>query len=717
MRSLWKASALAVAASTYMIGVAQAAELLGNPGFEAGSTTVTNCTGAGSTAPSISGQLALNWESNNCWMNKPTSTVAFAMEAGRLGGSSQAFTTNSPTGDAQLASWVWLTPGQRYTTSIWLKADRATEVVLQLRAWGAPYTAYGSAVAKVGTTWQKFTFDGVAPNVVNQIGGGLFVSPTGVAKVWMDDASVTSVADSTQGLQDRTTALPATYFGMHVHRDPKWPAVGKTMRAERFWDAEGVQWPDVYPSNGTTANWTKFDARVSRAIANGAEIVMTLGGNVPGWATSDPTGAKGCNFYAAGSSTFPSSDQVWQDWVRAVGTRAKGKIRNWEIWNEPYQCSAITSDLPRLAKMAADARAILKQIDPLNVVLSPTFDLGDKTYLERYLQAAKAAYPNGEAYGDVLSVHAYDNFIGAYLDDRVTKDFSRSSSVETMFDQEHLVLNMKQVLARYGLSGKSIWNTEAGYLKAATASGTANDAAGAPFVARHYLLGWAAGLDRSFYYAWDQRGLVVAGSREATEGSNNYVPTAVAGAFQQVAQWTSGAITSKPDTSTGVYVMKLKRGLTTSIIAWNPSASTTLTYAPPAKLTRRTDLSGAVSIVSGAMTMTGSPVLFTAPPTTVTLTSSNQAVWQGWNANVKLTATLSGGSSPSGYVQFQIDGANLGSPVILSGGQAILNTTAIDDYNIAKHVLTAVYQGDEFNASNASGGTSISVCSLLGACP
>ena len=717
MKHTYLNAILLAASSALLSSTAFAQQLLNNPGFEFDGLPAQICDEQGTKYPTNSGLISRNWDSNNCWIQHPGTVVAFSLEPGRTGGQSQTITTNSTTGDAVLSSYVTLSPGNRYTAKIWMRADRATDVQLQLRTWDQPYTAYGSLVARVGTTWQEYTFDGMAPHVAGTVGGGLFVLPLGAAKVWLDDASVVGTPDTTQALNTRSTPLPRNYFGMHVHRDPAWPAVGQAMGSERFWDAVGAQWSSIYRNGPSNPDWTKFDQRLNRAIANGAEVVMTLGGNVPTWAAADPSGSLGCKKYDDGDTGFPASDQIWQDWVRAIATRAKGKIKHWEIWNEPYQCGTIDANLPKLVKMVADARTILKQIDPNNVVLSPSFDLGEKVFLERYLQAAKSAYPNGEAYGDIISVHAYDNFVGKYLNDTVQKDYNRSNSLEKMFDQEHLVLNVRSVLARYGIGNKPIWNTEGGYLDAASSSGGFNDAAGIPFIARHMLLGWAAGLDRNFYYAWDQQGLVVAGARETSANSGVYQPTAVAKSLEQLSKWTVGAILSKPDTSSGLYVMKVMRGPSTSYIVWNPSATTSLTFAPPPQLSKKTDLSGVLSTVSGNTPVSASPVLFSAPSTSITLNVSNVAVWQGWNLKVTLDATISSGSSPSGYVQFMIGGNKLGAPVLLSNGRAVLQTTDIDDYAKGVYPLTAQYLGDQYNPPNTSPASQIKVCTALGSCP
>ncbi|MGC4059376.1 MAG: Ig-like domain repeat protein [Aquabacterium sp.] len=737
-----------------------AAELLVNPGFETGFTDVTACTG--SSAPITKGQLGNNWESNNCWMDAPGAKVNFAPGAARTGSYSQMVTTTGANGSAMIASFVMLASGQRYTTTVWMKADQPVDVVLQLRAWLAPATAYGTTVAKVGTSWAPFTFESVPPATGTQTPGGLFILPKGPATLLIDDASVTGVADPSVGVQSglQTRAgvtIPASYFGTHIHRSPTWPAVGKAIGSERLWDAGGLpiksgntyqdnqigaNWVSVY-ENPASPNWSAFDDHVNRALANGNDVVMVLGGAIPTWASSDQQGTGNCNFYGNGTAAPPKADnddQIWKSWVTAVATRGLGKVHYWEIWNEPYQCPAFVQNPKRLAELTAKARAILKSIDPTNVVLSPSFDLNDNAFLDSYLQAAKAAYPNGEAYGDNWAFHAYPNMIGAWLDDRVAKtgaavDILRMrTEPESTFDTEHLVLNAKTVLKRYGVDTRPLWDTESGYIWAYAANGGPNDVAAVPFIARHYLLGWAAGLDRSYYYAWDQRastdpdtgvitGWPVAGSRETATDNFNFVTTAAGLAYAQVSKWLTGAnlySINKNVDGAGTWVMTLKRGTAASQVVWNPawtSTGSTISYTPATALSRRSDLSGATTTVAGASTITASPVLFSALATTVSATSSVNAVWQGWNLNVTLTANLSGGSTPSGYVQFQLDGKNLGSPVALSSGQAVLKTTDIDDAAVGIHAITANYLGDSYNPASTSAGVNVKVCTALGACP
>lgn len=89
---------------------------------------------------------------------------------------------------------------------------------------------------------------------------------------------------------------------------------------------------------------------------------------------------------------------------------------------------------------------------------------------------------------------------------------------------------------------------------------------------------------------------------------------------------------------------------------------------------------------------------------TVTVSASPKSVIAG--QPVTLTATVTG-NSPTGTVQFQINGVNFGSPAPLVNGVATLTTTQLTA--TGTDVITAVYSGDSSNAggSTATGFTEI----------
>jgi uncharacterized membrane protein len=79
--------------------------------------------------------------------------------------------------------------------------------------------------------------------------------------------------------------------------------------------------------------------------------------------------------------------------------------------------------------------------------------------------------------------------------------------------------------------------------------------------------------------------------------------------------------------------------------------------------------------------------------TTTTKVTSSFPSGATYGQSITFTATVapaSGSGTPTGAVQFQIDGLNAGSPVTLIGGTALLTTTL----NLGQHTIAAIYLSD-----------------------
>jgi FtsP/CotA-like multicopper oxidase with cupredoxin domain len=101
------------------------------------------------------------------------------------------------------------------------------------------------------------------------------------------------------------------------------------------------------------------------------------------------------------------------------------------------------------------------------------------------------------------------------------------------------------------------------------------------------------------------------------------------------------------------------------------------------------------------------PSAGSASVTTVAASASSIAP----NGNITLTATVldaaSGSSSPTGTVEFQLNGQTIGPPAALVSGQASLSTTL--NGNVGTNNLTAFYQGDSTYAESVSAPVPISI--------
>jgi hypothetical protein len=84
-------------------------------------------------------------------------------------------------------------------------------------------------------------------------------------------------------------------------------------------------------------------------------------------------------------------------------------------------------------------------------------------------------------------------------------------------------------------------------------------------------------------------------------------------------------------------------------------------------------------------------VIQAATTTAVTSSADPSVFGQAVTFTATVTANAAGAATPTGTVQFVIDGQNYGAPVALSGGSAALTTSALA---AGTHVIGAVYGGD-----------------------
>jgi hypothetical protein len=255
-----------------------------------------------------------------------------------------------------------------------------------------------------------------------------------------------------------------------------------------------------------------------------------------------------------------------------VGTRYQGQIHYWEVWNEPNDSDYFSGAPEKLVSLAQQAYTILKGIDPDNQIVSPSpYDL---EYLDLYLALG------GGDYADIIGCHFY------ILEDEP----------EVLY--EHYIPNARLILQRHGLAHKPLWNTEAGWF----APPPLPDDVAVGYVARAYLLNWAAGVERYYFYDWDSHG--PAGVELSV--SPDYTTLIPAGvAYGQVSRWLIGArMTDLTTDANDTWTIQLARADgSEAYVVWNPHhpPTQTLTFdIPPAwDVEQWRGLAGNVSSLDG----------------------------------------------------------------------------------------------------------------------
>lgn len=212
------------------------------------------------------------------------------------------------------------------------------------------------------------------------------------------------------------------FFGMNPEL---WPQVGGITPDVSFgsvrtfgyssWPSQWLLWYKINTSAGVYS-WAKLDAFVD-AFA-GKEIIMTLAGT-PNWCSARPSEASAVAWgdAATGASAEPSESghTDWVNFCTAVATRYAGRIKYYEIWNEPSyaatSASYYTGTPATLARLARLAYGALKTADPACIVTSPSCvgnpNLLASDQLTPFLEASDGAGGYGRDWVDAVSFHLY----------------------------------------------------------------------------------------------------------------------------------------------------------------------------------------------------------------------------------------------------------------------------------------------------------------------
>ena len=369
--------------------------------------------------------------------------------------------------------------------------------------------------------------------------------------------------------------VTASYFSMNILFHPlnhvPWP--GAPIGG---WRTAHVFWADIQPQPN---RWyfDLLDKYVSWSQAHQTPILMQLAYS-PRWASSTPdapTDVEATN--PPGLSGAPRNMEDWRTYVKTVATRYKGRIHDWEIWNEPNRPQSWTGSVDTLVEMTREASAILKQIDPTNVVVSPAAtETRGLAYLDAFL--AKG----GGKYVDVIGYHFY---VGR-------------EPPEAMVT---LIGGVEKILNKHGLSSKPLWSTEAGWLGPDLLPPDVQ----AAYVARSYILSWASGVNRFYWYAWENHH----GTRIELVGPDNATLTPAGKAFGTIQTWMTGAVlTGCGAAGNGVWTCSLERGTRTSHLVWSAGGETPFPV-PAAWSAQEVD-----SLDGGKAPIQGNPILAESSP-------------------------------------------------------------------------------------------------------
>lgn len=274
---------------------------------------------------------------------------------------------------------------------------------------------------------------------------------------------------------------------------------------------EGFIWRHFEPERGRRSGQADFDDAVNRLAAAGI-AVQAMVTETPRWASSSPgAGADAATWKFApphgldaptftdgtdepGPGKRANPDNAWASSLAYLVRRYKGKVRYWQVWNEPdyprgdqgrdytdrrRSWNGSLDDYVRLLRVGW---AVVKANDPEAQVV--TGGIGFASYLDAMLARGAGRWL------DQVDFHAY----GWPGSDRALDEFVRVHA------------ELRGVLDRHGLRGKRLICSETGY--------TANEpAVQAAYAAKLFPTALALGVETTMWYAnvnpsWRQMGLV-----------------------------------------------------------------------------------------------------------------------------------------------------------------------------------------------------------------
>jgi len=206
------------------------------------------------------------------------------------------------------------------------------------------------------------------------------------AQAWQKSAVATSV-DAT--VPPRAAGFePNSPWGIglyhHMYSAEEYARALDTARdAGVTWVREAFHWDEVNPEPGKWT-WEACDRVVDQASARGLSLCVLLHGYPPKYEFTTEEGI-----------------QRYCEYVRAVVTRYRDRVKHWELWNEPNIQYFWVGTPEQYAALLKAAYQACKEADPECTVLGICTAGTDLKFIERILKAA------GPQVMDLLVIHPY----------------------------------------------------------------------------------------------------------------------------------------------------------------------------------------------------------------------------------------------------------------------------------------------------------------------
>lgn len=175
----------------------------------------------------------------------------------------------------------------------------------------------------------------------------------------------------------------------------------------RLWDC-GVTWRDVNPEQGVW-DYSRLDDIVATAEAHGTTTLTYVLGMSPLWAAGNPSNPYAAPWIGKASNSLPTDTAAWDAYVWNTATRYKGRIKFYQVWNEPQLREFMYpyTQIDRLGFLTRRAWTIINKVDPdARIVSAPVLPRPTSGGMKK----ATAYLASLKKYGwpvDIYSAHIY----------------------------------------------------------------------------------------------------------------------------------------------------------------------------------------------------------------------------------------------------------------------------------------------------------------------
>lgn len=339
-----------------------------------------------------------------------------------------------------------------------------------------------------------------------------------------------------------------SFFGMHIRYGVEKDVWPNTFFASWRVITPETEWRGLQPSRDRW-NFSALDKAVKKAGAHHVEVLLSLG-QTPMWAASRP---REVVQNGPGAASEPAQTADWERYIRTVARRYKGRIKYYELWNEPkfrevdrYRVEdGFTGYATQMVELGKVARRVLAEEDPNAILISPALGSANVARIEAWLKAG------GGQVAPVLASHFYEP------------------------TPEEMVASYRRIRAgldRNGYIGMPIWVTESGYFvenpEWPPAKPQWNEEVVSPeklaaYVVRAHLLTAAIGVARFYWYSWDIPNIGLTRSYGAT-------PMIGAVAYGTMTRWLRGATISRCETDNDrTWLCYISQKQEKFVVLWN----------------------------------------------------------------------------------------------------------------------------------------------------